>query len=339
VNGLTVDHLQTRQGDFTLGPLGFKVGPGEVLAVVGPSGAGKTTLLRALAGFLPVPPGSVSLDGRPLTPLPPQEREVGYVPQGLGLLPHRTVLGNVAYPLEVRSRPDARGRARRFLEDLGLEGLEDRYPNTLSGGERQRVAMARALASEPRWLLWDEPYAGLDLAAREELLELLGETLAEHPLPAVIVAHEPAVAFSLARQFLLLGGGRPRFYGPPDDLRTRPPNAFAARFLGCQNVFSRAELEAHPTSRLAQHLHRLAGPEGLALLSRDLRLGEEEAPGSWPFTLRSLLPGQEGWLLRGASEGLPLRIHRPGPIRPLPSPGSPLWLSFPDEALLPLGPP
>ena len=339
MNGLLVRGLETHLGSFLLGPVDFELRPGEVLAVLGPSGSGKTTLLRALAGFLPAPAASISLDGRPLAILPPEERAVGYVPQGLGLLPHRTVLGNVVYPLEIRSRPDARTRVQTLLKDLGLDGLKDRYPRTLSGGERQRVAMARALAAEPRWLLWDEPYAGLDLEARDELLDLLGSTLETHPLPTVIVAHEPAVAFSLGRQFLLLQAGRQRFQGSLEELRRHPPNAFAARFLGCQNVFSREELERHPASRLARELRPLAGPEGIALFLRDMRLGTGEGPGTWPFTLRTLLPDPDGWLLRGDSEGLPLRIHRPEAPGPLPAPGTGLRISLPSEALLRLGGP
>ncbi len=339
MSGLVVRGLRTRVGNFSLGPISFELRPGEVLAVLGPSGSGKTTLLRALSGFLPVPAGSVSLEGRPLAALPPEERGVGYVPQGLGLLPHRTVLGNVLYPLELRSRQDARARARVLLEDLGREALKDRYPRTLSGGDRQRVAMARARAAEPRWLLWDEPYAGLDLEAREELLDLLETTLENHPLPTVVVAHEPAVAFSLGRRFLLLQGGQTRFEGAPEELRRKPPSAFAARFLGCENVIPREELDRHPGSRLAQTLRPLSGPEGVALFSRDLLPVTAEGPGTWPFTLRTLLPVPDGWLLKGDSEGLPLRVHRPEAAGPLPAPGTGFRVSLRSEALLRLGPP
>ena len=339
MSGLMVRGLRTRVGDFSLGPIGFELRPGEVLAVLGPSGSGKTTLLRALSGFLPVPDGSVSLDGRPLAALPPEERGVGYVPQGLGLLPHRTVLGNVLYPLELRARRDARARALALLRDLGLTVLRDRYPGTLSGGERQRVAMARALAAEPRWLLWDEPFAGLDLEAREELLDLLGATLETHRLPTVVVAHEPAVAFSLGRRFLLLQAGQARFEGSPEELRRRPPSAFAARFLGCENILSFADLERYPGSRLARSLRSLSGPEGVALFSRDLLPVSQEGPGTWPFTLHRLLPVPDGWLLKGDSEGLPLRVHHPETPGHLPAPGTGLRVSLRSEALLPLGAP
>ena len=110
MTGWTVEHLRTRQGTFELGPIDLELGPGEVVAVLGRSGAGKTTLLRTLGGFLRTRFGRVVRDGVDVTDEPPERRGLGYVPQGLGLLPHRTALGNVTYPLEVRGRLDARAR-------------------------------------------------------------------------------------------------------------------------------------------------------------------------------------------------------------------------------------
>ena len=169
MSAISAEGLRAAQAAFRLGPVDLEAERGEAVAVVGPSGAGKTTLLRALAGFLPLAAGRIRIDGEDCAGRPPEDRGLGYVPQGYALLPHRTVLQNVRYAADLRGARDAEDRAWAMLHRFRLEPLARAYPAQLSGGERQRVAMARALAAEPRLLLWDEPLAALDAQAQDEL--------------------------------------------------------------------------------------------------------------------------------------------------------------------------
>ena len=199
--------LEAGLDHFHLGPVDLEVGPGQAVAILGPSGAGKTTLLRALAGFLPLQNGRILRDGEEVSDWLPEERRLGYVPQGLGLFSHRTVARNIRYPMELQEGVDATRRTQELLQRFHLTPLADRYPARLSGGEQQRVALARALAAEPELILWDEPWQALDVLARHELGEILHDIRETERVPVVVVTHDPALAFSIADSFVVL---RPR---------------------------------------------------------------------------------------------------------------------------------
>ncbi len=265
LTALEVRDLEAVHGSFRLGPIRLDAGGGEATVVLGPSGAGKTTLLRAIAGFLPLRSGTIRLDGRAIERLPPERRGLGFVPPDLGLFPHLRVRANVRYPLDLQGHPDRARRAATWLERFGLGRLEARYPAELSSGERQRVAMARALAAEPRVLLWDEPLAALDVESRDELLRLLRTVLEAERIPLLLVTHDPAVAFGLASRLVVLEGGRARFDGPPEGLAAGRLDRFAARFLGYENLYSLAELEAAHDAGLAPRLLAAAGSEGIVV--------------------------------------------------------------------------
>ena len=337
MRSLEVRGLEARNGEFALGPVSFSLAEHDVLAVQGPSGSGKTTLLRALAGFLPVAPGALLRDGEDLGALPPESRGVGYVPQGLGLFPHRTVRGNVSYPMEIRDRPNPRRVVETLLDRFGLTALASRYPATLSGGERQRVAMARALAAEPSWLLWDEPYASLDLEARESLLETLELGLSDRPVPVLLVAHEPGLAYALARKVLVLDAGRPVYLGGVERMRRAPPNAFTARLSGYENVFPRSQLVALSDSPFARSLLARSGPAGVAFYAEDAQWSPGPGKERFPLTVRGLRPAPRGWIVRGVSqEGLGLSLLWPeANSTPPPAPGT--SLPFHVGHLWPLG--
>ena len=225
-----VEGLESGLDGFRLGPVDLTIAPGRAVAVLGTSGAGKTTLLRTLAGFLPARGGRILRDGVDVSDWQPEERELGYVPQGLGLLPHRTAEGNVRYPMELRDRPDAAQRTRELLEQFHLEGLARRYPARLSGGEQQRVAIARALAAEPRLIVWDEPWQGLDVLARYELGLALHELREVEKVPMVFVTHDPGLAFSVADTFLLLRSGRVLAEGDAPTLDGSPRRSVLSPF-------------------------------------------------------------------------------------------------------------
>ncbi|MCI4360572.1 MAG: ATP-binding cassette domain-containing protein, partial [Thermoplasmata archaeon] len=187
--GWSVEGLEVDVEGFHLGPVDLAIAPGSAVAVLGASGAGKTTLLRTLAGFVPARRGRILRDGVDLTRSLPEERALGYLPQGLGLFPHRTVEQNVRYPLEIRARGDAAARSRELLERFRLTPIARRYSSRLSGGEQQRVAIARALAAEPELVVLDEPWQGLDVLARHEHGAVLHDVRATEKVPIVVVTH------------------------------------------------------------------------------------------------------------------------------------------------------
>ncbi len=224
--------LRAERGAFRLGPVDFDVPAGTATVLLGPSGAGKTTLLRAIAGFLPLTAGHVHVDGDPVENRPPERRDFGFVPPNLGLFPQRCVRENVRYPLRLRGDPGSGAKTADWLERFGLGALADRYPHELSSGERQRVAMARALAAEPKALLWDEPLAALDVESRDALVRLLRDRLETERIPLLLVTHDPTTAFALASRVVVLESGRVRADRTPQELALGPLDHFLARFLG-----------------------------------------------------------------------------------------------------------
>jgi molybdate transport system ATP-binding protein len=211
------------------------------LAIVGPNGAGKTTLLLSILGVVPVDGGRVTLDGDVLfddqagVDVAVEERRIAYVPQDFALFPQLTAGENVEFALACR-RPaahtrDRRDRARALLERLGALEYADRRPRALSGGERQRVALARALATEPRALLFDEPFAALDAGAREEVRLSLRAWLAELGLPAMIVTHDRRDVEALGASVAVIEAGRVVQRGELAELDAWPATDYVARFV------------------------------------------------------------------------------------------------------------
>ena len=332
-----VEALEVEVGSFRLGPIDLSIGPGETVAVLGPSGAGKTTLLRALAGFLAPRRGQILRDREDVTAWPPESRSLGYVPQGLGLLPHRTVEGNVRFPLEVRGRPDAAARTRELLERFGLGPIARRLASRLSGGEQQRVALARTLAAEPSLIVWDEPWQGLDALARHELGRVLLE-LREASIPAIVVTHDPALAFSVADTFLVLEQGRPKFRGDADALIRSPTDPFGARFVGFENVFGRPALAPGTDGSLRRWLLDRAGSDGVAFANP--MLGPEgSGPGPWEGTVRSARPTPQGLLVLAESDRLLVHLSLSSHALALrPRAGETLHFGIDEGSVRPLGP-
>ncbi len=333
---LEAQQVTTTLGPFRLGPVDLEAEPGEAIAVIGPSGAGKTTLLRALAGFLPLDRGRIAIDGADCQDRPPEDRGLGYVPQGYALLPHRTVLQNVRYPAEIRGEPDAEEHAARFLERFRLEGLARSFPSQLSGGEKQRVAMARALAASPRLLLWDEPLAALDALAQDELLDLLRGVLESDRVPLILVTHDAGTAFSVAERCLVLEEGRPLFFGPLEHLLSRPPTPFVARFLGLENVYRREDLEASPSAFATWLLDR-AGANG-ACLPADRLTWSAEGGAGWKASARRIRRTPRGTELWAQVEGLPIRAVRAGDQEPARGPraGEVVWIRATEGSVIPI---
>ena len=209
--GIAVRHLCKQYGSFTaLDDVSVEVPDGSLTALLGPSGSGKSTLLRAIAGLEQPDRGEVVIDDQVATGLPPQRRNVGFVFQHYAAFKHMTVRDNVGFGLRIRKRPQARDppARRRLLHLVQLDGFADRYPAQLSGGQRQRMALARALAVEPRVLLLDEPFGALDARVREELREWLRRLHKEVHVTTILVTHDQEEAMEVASRIVVMNHGR-----------------------------------------------------------------------------------------------------------------------------------
>ena len=229
-----VDHRYGRGGPPVLRDVSLRVAAGTVTTILGPSGGGKSTLLSVVAGLETPTGGDVQIDGESVPRVPPARRGIALVLQQPHLFPHMSVGENVTFGLAARGvdRATRTAEAARWLEMVELGGMADRRPRELSGGEQQRVALVRALASEPRLLLLDEPLASLDPLVRAGLQTLLGRLIAETGVTAVMVTHDRTEAMLLGDHTALLIDGRLAAHGPPQDLFRRPPTREAARFMG-----------------------------------------------------------------------------------------------------------
>lgn len=213
------------------------IGPGELLAMLGPSGCGKTTALRILAGFQSATSGHVLVDGRDISAVPAQKREMGMVFQSYSLFPNMTAVENVAFGLRLRkvSSAERKRRAMELLEMVELANWAGRYPHQLSGGQQQRVALARALAVEPRVLLLDEPLSALDAKVRVQLREQIRALQRRLFITTVFVTHDQDEALSMADRVAVMRAGRLEQVGTPAELYGSPETPFVAEFVGTMN--------------------------------------------------------------------------------------------------------
>jgi sulfate transport system ATP-binding protein len=232
---IEIRHVSKQFGQFAaLDDVSLEVPSGSLTALLGPSGSGKSTLLRIIAGLEWPDTGEVLISGQDATALAPQKRGVGFVFQHYAAFKHMTVRDNVAFGLRVRKRPKAEIR-QRVDQLLGLVQLREfghRYPAQLSGGQRQRMALARALAPEPRVLLLDEPFGALDARVRAELRDWLRRLHDEVHVTTVFVTHDQEEAMEVADQIAVLDRGRLQQVGTPRRLYDEPATEFVMRFVG-----------------------------------------------------------------------------------------------------------
>jgi sulfate transport system ATP-binding protein len=257
---ISVTGVTKRFGDYTaLDDVSIEVPDGSLTALLGPSGSGKSTLLRIIGGLEAPDAGRVEIHGEDATAVAPQRRGIGFVFQHYAAFKHMTVRDNVAFGLTVRKRPKAEIAARvdELLEIVGLAGYQTRYPSQLSGGQRQRMALARALAVEPKVLLLDEPFGALDAKVRADLREWLRKLHDEVHVTTLLVTHDQEEAMSIADQIAVMDNSRIEQVGAPRELYDRPATPFVMRFLG-------------PVTRLGEALVR----------PHDIALSLDEQPGS-----------------------------------------------------------
>jgi len=247
-DAIVVRGANKRYGDFAaLDNVDFEVPSGSLTALLGPSGSGKSTLLRAIAGLDLPDTGSVTINGRDVTHIPPQRRGIGFVFQHYAAFKHLTVRDNVAFGLKIRKKPKAEIKAKvdNLLEVVGLAGFQTRYPNQLSGGQRQRMALARALAVDPEVLLLDEPFGALDAKVREDLRAWLRRLHDEVNVTTVLVTHDQAEALDVADRIAVLNKGRIEQVGSPTEVYDAPANAFVMSFLGAVSSLNGSLVRPH----------------------------------------------------------------------------------------------
>jgi sulfate transport system ATP-binding protein len=247
-HAITVRGANKHYGDFAaLDNIDFEVPAGSLTALLGPSGSGKSTLLRAIAGLDQPDTGTITINGRDVTNVPPQRRGIGFVFQHYAAFKHLTVRGNVAFGLKIRKRPkpEIKDKVDNLLEVVGLAGFQNRYPNQLSGGQRQRMALARALAVDPQVLLLDEPFGALDAKVREDLRAWLRRLHDEVHVTTVLVTHDQAEALDVADRIAVLNKGRIEQVGSPTAVYDTPANAFVMSFLGAVSSLNGTLVRPH----------------------------------------------------------------------------------------------
>jgi sulfate transport system ATP-binding protein len=251
---IEVLNVGKRFGDFVaLDDVSIRVNDGALTALLGPSGSGKSTLLRIIAGLETPDTGEVEIGDEVVTDTPARTRDVGFVFQHYAPFKHMTVYNNVAFGLKVRKRSKAEIEARveELLGLVRLDGLADRYPSQLSGGQLQRMALARALAVQPRVLLLDEPFGALDAQVRGELREWLRRLHEEIHVTTIFVTHDQEEAMEVAEQIVVMNKGRIEQAGTPRELYESPRNEFVMSFIGPVNRLGDTFLRPHDIQILA----------------------------------------------------------------------------------------
>src|SRR3954453_1036777 len=249
--------LQDLHRDFgtvkALNGIDISRGEGEFLSLLGPSGCGKTTALRLVAGFDRPDQGRIVVDGKDVTPVAPNKRDMGMVFQAYSLFPNMTARQNVEFGLRIRGRDktDRQKRVADLLELVGLSHAVDRYPHQLSGGMQQRVALARALAIEPRVLLLAEPLSALeeppsapDAKVRVQLREEIRRIQLELGITTLYVTHDQEEALAISDHVAVMYGGVIEQMGTPAEMYTSPATPFVAEFIGTMNRLEATVLDA-----------------------------------------------------------------------------------------------
>jgi len=220
--------------DFTL-----EIEKGSLVSFLGPSGCGKTTTLRMIAGFELLDSGTIYLDGKDISNIPPNRRDIGMVFQSYALFPNMSVSDNIAFGLKMRKTPKAeiKQRVSEVLEMVRLEDTAKRFPHQLSGGQQQRIALARALAVRPRVLLLDEPLSALDAEVRVALRAEIRRIQTEMAITTVYVTHDQEEALSISDRVVVMSKGNIEQVGAPEEIYRSPKTRFVATFIGTANQF------------------------------------------------------------------------------------------------------
>ncbi len=276
---ITLKQVRKSFGEVHVIPgVDLDIDDGEFVVFVGPSGCGKSTLLRLIAGLEDTSSGTIEIDGKDATALPPAKRGLAMVFQSYALYPHMTVRKNIAFPLKMAGLSEAEQAAKveRAAKVLNLTAYLDRRPGQLSGGQRQRVAIGRAIVREPAAFLFDEPLSNLDAALRVGMRQEITELHQSLKTTMIYVTHDQVEAMTMADKIVVLNAGRIEQVGSPLDLYRRPQNLFVAGFIGSpkMNLIGGAEAARHGATTIGirpEHVEVGQGPwSGSVILSEHL---------------------------------------------------------------------
>jgi molybdate/tungstate transport system ATP-binding protein len=284
---LELKSIDKRLGAMDMVDVSMTLQRGEYFALLGPTGVGKTVLIEIIAGLIRPDGGRVLWDGVDITSIPPERRGFAVVYQDYALFPHLSVARNIAYGARARGcdAGEISGRTARLADMLGITELLPRRPDTLSGGEQQRVAMARALAAEPKLLLLDEPLSALDTNTRIRLRRELKRINTELGTTILHVTHEPEEAMALADRIGVMLDYRLRQIAPPEELFRRPTDADVARFLGIRNVLAVSSVRDDICEVADQHIRASSADQSTGhiwIMPEELLLSDQ------PFTSSAL---------------------------------------------------
>jgi multiple sugar transport system ATP-binding protein len=276
---ITLNQVRKSFGEVDVIPgVDLDIKDGEFVVFVGPSGCGKSTLLRLIAGLEDTTSGTISIDGKDATALPPAKRGLAMVFQSYALYPHMSVKKNIGFPLKMAKMDpaEAEKRIQRAASVLNLTAYLDRKPGQLSGGQRQRVAIGRAIVREPAAFLFDEPLSNLDAALRVGMRQEISELHQSLKTTMIYVTHDQVEAMTMADKIVVLNAGRIEQVGSPLDLYHNPRNVFVAGFIGSpkMNLIEGPEAAkhgAHTIGARPEHITVGDGPwEGVVGLSEHL---------------------------------------------------------------------
>ena len=286
---IQIESLSLTMGEFSLRDISLEIKDGEYYVILGPTGAGKTVLLECIAGLHRIRQGHIRLDGRDITSLAPEERDIGYVPQDYVLFPFLKVKDNIAFGLRQsrESRSETKERVETIAGFMGVSHLLPRDVRSLSGGEKQRVALARALAPSPRILLLDEPLGALDLQTSRNLRLELRRVHRELGIITVHITHDLMEAIELASRVAVLQDGRIEQVAAPERMLFYPEGEIVSDFIGGPNIFdcdscrmtSDGVVEVNCGDLKLIVPHESEAVHRVAILPRHIYVAESRPPG------------------------------------------------------------
>ncbi|WP_455716971.1 spermidine/putrescine ABC transporter ATP-binding protein [Anaerosporobacter sp.] len=243
---IDLQNITKSYGDsIVLDDLNLYIKENEFLTLLGPSGCGKTTTLRIIGGFENPDKGNVIFDGKNITNLPPNQRQLNTVFQKYALFTHMTIAENIAFGLKIKKKSKSYidDKIKYALKLVNLDGYENRKPDSLSGGQQQRIAIARAIVNEPKVLLLDEPLGALDLKLRQDMQYELIRLKNELGITFIYVTHDQEEALTMSDSIVVMNQGYIQQIGSPEDIYNEPKNAFVADFIGESNIIAGTMLE------------------------------------------------------------------------------------------------
>ena len=290
-------------GNFNLGPINLTINPQEYLIIIGRTGSGKTTLLKTIVGAYSSK-GKVILEDQDVTGEPPEKRNIGYVSQSFVSFDHLDVNGNIEFGLRIRdvSKEERAQLTKQMAAEMGIEYLLNRSARTLSGGEQQRVSLARALITNPKVLLLDEPLTMLDPETKRSIIRILKEIPARYKIPVIHVTHEWDEAYTLADRIAVMEEGKIIEAGLPERVFDQPVNRHTATLVGFENMFkgtadsngSGSEVQLENGFRLTSSTN-YSGPVYACIRPEKIKIGDNQGGNDLTGKIEEVFRQQSGY--------------------------------------------